>query len=254
MVPLMNPATGSGRVRQWDHHRLPASVLRGMGLSNDVLEWAGREKAEDGQPSNRDDDPRANQSKLCLQPRRTGMLFVWGGHSIAPTVQVLPGKAAGHGRDIDPAAYRFFVESGAQKPTKELLPSSPGERPSPCCLDLAGRLPHQHHPRRYRGGQDRGDILGEAAPPTRNQSGTMFVERIIPRKGRRSVHSSNLLSGLGTLAGEPGPQMARSERIAGWRDPAILRRAPRMLPHRRRDAIPTVAELLRRGTSMDGTG
>lgn len=132
-------------------------------FSNLLDQGSRRHELLDGHTTHRNDQPRAQELELALQPRLTVLHFFRTRDAIA-AVWVFSGKTAAHGGDVHARPKRGFVDTEWQKPFEQLFARRPREGPSERRLFVAGGLPDEQHLRRDRAAHDRRpNHLGAAA-------------------------------------------------------------------------------------------
>src|SRR4051812_8583260 len=114
----MDPAARAARMREGDHHRTP-SIIRELVLRPDELGERPRpEKAVDRQATDGDEQRRADDPKLVVQPAGAALTLGRAGHAVASTAGVRARIAAGDGRDVEPVARSGLVEASSLQPLK----------------------------------------------------------------------------------------------------------------------------------------
>src|SRR5437867_7561215 len=140
MISLMNPAARARRMRKRDCHRAPPFMLDIMLATDQLIQRAWRQKSFDRQPPDGNEQSRADDAKLVLQPRCAVRPFRGRGYSVTASARTGARIAASDRGNIDALPRCRLVEAHTLEPAKERLARAPGERFSSVGLHLSRRL------------------------------------------------------------------------------------------------------------------
>jgi hypothetical protein len=121
-------------MRERDDER--ARVLEGG--ADALVEWAPPEQARDREPADRDDQLRAQDPQLPIEPERAQLLLARGRDAIARSRRRSPRVAPGDRGAVEGGVERLLVEI---EPAAQVLAGASAPGPPLLPLDHAGRLP-----------------------------------------------------------------------------------------------------------------
>src|SRR5262249_28057455 len=101
----------------------------------------------DRQPPNRDQQLRANDAELALEPLTACVLLLTRRNPVAAPARTRTRKAARDRRDVDATPRGRLVDARAREPAEERLASASRKGATAGRFDLSRRLPDEHHVR-----------------------------------------------------------------------------------------------------------
>jgi hypothetical protein len=181
-------------MRQWDQIKVVASPFDSKHATNDGFEIGTINKLDDREPSDRNNETRAQDLKLLIHPARAVANFVGRWHSVSART-VFAWKAATNGGEINfRANFRFSQAAELFKPLKKRSPGRPRERFLQNRFPWPGRLADQHHVTDNRSARYR-RRLHSRTPPALPQPCDMLDQETSSRSSRHLRTSQALCTG-----------------------------------------------------------
>jgi hypothetical protein len=139
------PRRGARWVRQWNEIEFFSGTRAAKTTSDDLIKFSDWHELRDGQFPHRDNQPRLQNFKLAIQPRRAVCDLLGIGDAVA-SARGFPRKTATDRGEINLRANRFFREPGCfLEPAKKRLARGPGKRFARNRLPHPGRLADQQY-------------------------------------------------------------------------------------------------------------
>ena len=133
-------------------------------LSDDLVEFSDRHELRDRQFAHRDDEMRAENFQLAIEPGRTVRDFLGVGNAVA-SAWGFAGETAADCGEIYPSPHFLFIQAGRLlEPPEKSFASSPGKRFPGQRFAHAWRLPNEQDLAHDRAARDRRRVHPRAAP------------------------------------------------------------------------------------------